>query len=48
MSQVYLKRGNSWTPTEGNFEKKPVLDDGIYEILVNPFNMELSLKKTAE
>ena len=48
MSQVYLKRGNSWTPTEGNFEKKPVLDEGIYEILVNPFNMELSFRKTAE
>lgn len=47
MSQVYLKRGNCWTPTEGNFEKKPVLDEGIYEILVNPFNLELSLKKTA-
>ena len=48
MSQVYLRRGNLWTPKEGNFEKKPVLDEGIYEILVNPFNMELSLKKTAD
>ena len=32
MSQVFLRRGDFYSQTEGNFEVMSTLDDGIYKI----------------
>ena len=45
---VFLKRGSTYSLTEGNFSISPVLDDGIYQIHQNPMTGELFLVRIAE
>ena len=45
---VFLKRGDIYTPTEGNFSVSPVLDDGIYQIQQDPMTGVLFLVRIAE
>ena len=45
---VFLKRGSTYSLTEGNFSVSPVLDDGIYQIHQNPMTGELFLVRIAE
>ena len=48
MAQIFLKRGDFYSQTEGNFEVMPTLDDGIYQIHQNPMTGEIFLEKIAE
>ena len=48
MSNVFLKRGITYTPTEGNFSALPVLDEGIYRIVQDPINGSLFLVRIAD
>ena len=48
MSQVFLKRGDFYSQTEGNFDVMPTLDDGIYQIHQNPMTGEIFLEKIAD
>ena len=45
---VFLKRGCTYAPTEGNFSVSPVLDDGIYQIQQDPMTGALFLVRIAE
>ena len=45
---VFLKRGVTYAPTEGNFSISPVLDDGIYQIQQDPMTGALFLVRIAE
>lgn len=45
---VFLKRGCTYAPTEGNFSVSPVLDDGIYHIQQDPMTGALFLVRIAE
>ena len=45
---VFLKRGSTYSLTEGSFSVSPVLDDGIYQIHQNPMTGELFLVRIAE
>ena len=46
--QVFLKRGDFYSQTEGNFEVMPNLDDGIYQIHQNPMTGEIFLERIAD
>jgi hypothetical protein len=48
MSQVFLRRGDFYSQTEGNFEVMPTLDDGIYQIHQNPMTGEIFLERIAD
>ncbi len=48
MSKVFLKRGDIYTQTEGNFSVKDNLDDGIYQTHQNPITGEIFLEKIAD
>lgn len=48
MSKVFLKRGDFYSQTEGNFSVMENLDDGIYQIHQNPLNLELFLEKISD
>lgn len=48
MSQVFLRRGDFYSQTEGNFEVMPNLDDGIYQIHQNPMTGEIFLERIAD
>lgn len=48
MGKVFLKRGRSYSQTEGNFSVMPTLDDGIYQINQTPMTGELYLERIAE
>lgn len=45
--QVFLKRGDFYSQTEGNFDVMPTLDDGIYQIHQNPMTGEIFLGRIA-
>ena len=45
---VFLKRGCTYAPTEGNFSVSPVLDDGIYQIQQDLMTGALFLVRIAE
>ena len=48
MSKVFLKRGITYSQTEGNFNVLPTLDDGIYQIKQTPMTGELYLERIAD
>lgn len=48
MSQVFLRRGDFYSQTEGNFEVLPTLDDGVYKIHQNPITGEIYLERIAD
>lgn len=48
MSKIFLKRGDFYSQTEGNFEIMPTLDDGIYQLHQNPMSGEIFLEKIAD
>lgn len=48
MSKVFLKRGDFYSQTEGNFDVIPSLDNGIYQIHQNAMTGEIYLEKIAE
>ena len=48
MSQVFLRRGDFYSQTEGNFDVMPNLDDGIYQIHQNPMTGEIFLERIAD
>lgn len=48
MSKVFLKRGNFYSQTDGNFEVMPTLDNGIYQLRANPMTGEFYLERIAE
>lgn len=48
MAKVFLKRGNIYTLTEGNFDVMDSLDEGIYQTHQNPVNGEIFLEKIGE
>lgn len=48
MPQVFLRRGDFYSQTEGNFEVMPTLDDGIYQIHQNPMTGEIFLERIAD
>lgn len=48
MSKIFLKRGDFYSQTEGNFDVMPTLDDGIYQMHQNPMTGEIFLEKIAE
>lgn len=48
MSKIFLKRGDFYSQTEGNFEVMPTLDDGIFQIHQNPVTGEIYLEKIAD
>lgn len=48
MSKIFLKRGDFYSQTEGNFEVMPTLDDGIFQIHQNPVTGEIFLEKIAD
>ena len=45
MPQVFLRRGDFYSQTEGNFEVMPTLDDGIYQIHQNPMTGKIFLER---
>lgn len=47
MSNVFLKRGQVYSQTEGNFQVLQTLDEGIYQVHQNPDNGALFLVKIA-
>lgn len=47
MSKVFLKRGDLYSITEGNFSVMDTLDDGIFQIHQNPMTGEFVLEKIA-
>lgn len=46
--QVFLKRGDFYSQTEGNFDVMPNLDDGIYQMHQNPITGEIFLERIAD
>lgn len=48
MSKVFLKRGDVYSITEGNFSVQETLDEGIYQLHQNPMTGELFLEKIAQ
>lgn len=48
MSKVFLRRGDIYSQTEGNFSVMQSLDDGIYQTHQNPMTGEIFLEKIAE
>lgn len=48
MSQVFLKRGDFYSQTEGNFNIMQSLDDGIYRLHQNPMTGEIFLERIAD
>lgn len=48
MSKVFLKRGDFYTVTDGNFSVMTNLDDGIYQTHQNPVTGEIFLEKIAD
>ena len=48
MSKVFLKRGDLYTQTEGNFSVMDALDEGIYQIHQNPLTGELFLERIGD
>lgn len=48
MSRVYLKRGDIYTPTDGDFTVSPTLDDGVYQIINNPLTGEIFLNRIGD
>ena len=48
MAKVFLKRGDFYNLTEGNFSTASVLDDGIYQTHQNPMTGEIFLERIAD
>ena len=48
MSKVFLKRGNFYSQTEGNFDVMPTLDNGIYHLCQNPMSGEIYMELIAK
>lgn len=48
MAKVYLRRGDIYSQTEGNFDVSPTLDEGIYIIHQNPMTGEIFLERIAD
>ena len=48
MAKVFLKRGDFYSQTDGNFDVMPTLDNGIYQIRQNPVTGEIYLERIAE
>lgn len=48
MAKIFLKRGDFYSQTEGNFEVMTSLDDGIFQIHQVPMTGEIYLEKIAE
>ena len=46
--KVFLKRGITYSQTEGNFQVSPTLDDGVYQIQADPMTGELFLVRVAD
>ena len=48
MPKVFLKRGDFYSQTEGNFSVLDNLDDGIFQTHQNPITGEIFLEKIAD
>lgn len=48
MSKVFLRRGDIYTLTEGNFTASTTLDDGIYRTVQNPISGEIFLERIGD
>ena len=48
MGKVFLKRGDIYSLTEGNFNVSPSLDEGIYQTYQNPLTGEIFLERIAD
>lgn len=48
MSRVFLKRGDIYTATDGDFTISPSLDEGIYQTVQNPMTGEIFLNRIAD